>query len=90
MSIIREQHRITTEQERERAQYERERNPAAPPGMLYVEPTDLASIGWIVITNIGQENIYFDLADGTRCFSGVEGFTAEGMRELRGLGYWRA
>ncbi len=55
-----------------------------------VQPEDLGRIGWINITDISEENVYFRLRDGTRCFSKVEGFTAEGMRELRGLGYWRA
>lgn len=32
------------------------------------EVSDLTVIGWITITSIGEENVYFTLADGRRGF----------------------
>ena len=34
----------------------------------WIEIEELPGLGWIKITEIGEENVYFTIADGTLCF----------------------
>jgi hypothetical protein len=40
----------------------------ALPKLTEYQLTDLPGLGWIVINHIGEENLYFTLADGSEGF----------------------
>lgn len=42
--------------------------------MTQIEASDLHKIGPICVTGVGEENFYFTLANGTRCYCKVEGY----------------
>ena len=39
---------------------------------IWIEIEDLATLGWIVITWVGEENMYFTDADGTEYFCKID------------------
>lgn len=43
-----------------------------PATITEYEVADLVNLGWIQITEMGEENLYFTLADGSRCFVKLE------------------
>ena len=43
----------------------------------WYEVTDLPKLGWLAITDIGEENFYFTLADGSEGYVKADGYEYE-------------
>ena len=43
----------------------------------WYEVTDLPKLGWLTITDIGEENFYFTLADGSEGYVKADGYEYE-------------
>jgi len=48
--------------------------------MKEFESNQLHLLGWITITDIGEENVYFTLQDGTKAFSKIDGWYPEDLQ----------